>query len=75
VVILAGAQAGLHSKGGESAYAQYIKHLEKSSEIAQAVKKLGTVENFAADYLDFLQAPLQVSGAGTFVSIFSDFYF
>ncbi|GLB40203.1 putative class I-like SAM-binding methyltransferase superfamily protein [Lyophyllum shimeji] len=58
-VILAGANAGYHSRGGESAYAQYVRHLEKTSPAVQAAERAGTVENFAQGYQDYLQAPLQ----------------
>jgi type II protein arginine methyltransferase len=50
----------LHARGGEAAYAQYVRHLESTSSIIQAAKKEGTVENFAQGYQDYLQAPLQV---------------
>jgi hypothetical protein len=60
-VILSGANTGLHPRGGEAAYAQYVRHLEKSSPAVQAAQKAGTVENFAQGYQDYLQAPLQVS--------------
>ncbi|TFK28088.1 shk1 kinase-binding protein 1 [Coprinopsis marcescibilis] len=58
-IILADANAQKHARGGERAYAQYIRHLEKTSPHIQAVQKPGTVENFAQGYQDFLQAPLQ----------------
>ncbi|KIJ67063.1 hypothetical protein HYDPIDRAFT_85533 [Hydnomerulius pinastri MD-312] len=58
-VVLSGVNTGLHAKGGESAYAQYVKHLEKSSLAVQAARTEGTVENFAQGYQDFLQNPLQ----------------
>ncbi|KAG6332759.1 hypothetical protein ID866_6333 [Astraeus odoratus] len=58
-IILSGARYGLHASGGESAYAQYVKYLEKSSPPVQAVKTEGTVENFAQGYQDYLQNPLQ----------------
>ncbi|EIW83976.1 PRMT5-domain-containing protein [Coniophora puteana RWD-64-598 SS2] len=58
-VLLSGTKLGLHGKGGEAAYAQYVRHLEKTSPIAQASRKAGSVENFAQGYQDFLQAPLQ----------------
>ncbi|KIJ12820.1 hypothetical protein PAXINDRAFT_117778 [Paxillus involutus ATCC 200175] len=57
--ILSGATSGLHAMGGESAYAQYVKHLEKSSPVVQATKTDGTVEYFAQGYQDYLQNPLQ----------------
>ncbi|KAJ7170626.1 shk1 kinase-binding protein 1 [Mycena crocata] len=59
VVILAGANLGLHSLGGELAYSQYLRHLEKTSPAVQAAHTAGTVENFAQGYQDYLQAPLQ----------------
>ncbi|KAJ3485793.1 hypothetical protein NLJ89_g11868 [Agrocybe chaxingu] len=58
-IILAGVGEGHHSRGGEAAYTQYVRHLEKTSPAVQAVKKEGTVENFAKGYQDYLQAPLQ----------------
>ncbi|KAA1467478.1 PRMT5-domain-containing protein [Dentipellis sp. KUC8613] len=58
-VILSGAAEGLHSRGGEAAYLQYVQHLEKTSPLAMQMKTAGTVENFAQGYLDYLQAPLQ----------------
>jgi type II protein arginine methyltransferase len=61
VIILSEMNAGNHSRGGEAAYSQYIRHLEKTSPAVQAVQSAGTVENFAQGYQDFLQAPLQVS--------------
>ncbi|RDB25973.1 Protein arginine N-methyltransferase 5 [Hypsizygus marmoreus] len=58
-VILSGAGAGHHARGGETAYSQYVRHLEKTSPAVQAATKSGTVENFAQGYQDYLQAPLQ----------------
>ncbi|KAL0954806.1 hypothetical protein HGRIS_003752 [Hohenbuehelia grisea] len=58
-VILSGAAQGLHAKGGEVAYTQYVRHLEKTSPAVQAAKRPGTVEHFAQGYQDYLQAPLQ----------------
>lgn len=58
-VILSDVKSGLHSRGGEAAYLQYVRHLEKTSPAVQAVHTQGTVENFAHGYQDFLQAPLQ----------------
>ncbi len=52
---------GRHHKGGEAVYAQYVRHLEKTSPHVIAAKKVGTVENFAQGYQDYLQAPLQAS--------------
>ncbi|KAI0956054.1 hypothetical protein AcV7_006562 [Taiwanofungus camphoratus] len=58
-VILSGTNSGRHKKGGEATYAQYIRHLEKTSPSFRAVQTAGTVENFAQGYQDYLQAPLQ----------------
>ncbi|KZT22367.1 PRMT5-domain-containing protein [Neolentinus lepideus HHB14362 ss-1] len=58
-VILGGANTGLHSRGGETAYLQYVRHLENTSPAIQAMLRPGTVENFAQGYTDYLQAPLQ----------------
>ncbi|KAJ7593057.1 PRMT5-domain-containing protein [Mycena floridula] len=58
-VILSGASAGLHANGGEPAYSQYVRHLERTSPAIEAALKKGTVENFAEGYQDYLQAPLQ----------------
>lgn len=60
MVILSDAGAGLHSSGGEPAYLQYVRHLEKTSPAVMQAKTAGTVENFAQGYQDYLQAPLQV---------------
>ncbi|KAI6096493.1 PRMT5-domain-containing protein [Pisolithus croceorrhizus] len=57
--ILSGVRSGLHAKGGEPAYAQYVKYLEKSSPSVQATRTQGTVENFGQGYQDYLQNPLQ----------------
>jgi protein arginine N-methyltransferase 5 len=62
-VILAGVGEGHHSRGGEAAYKQYVRHLENSSPAVQASQTKGTVENFAQGYQDYLQAPLQVSAS------------
>lgn len=59
-MIFSGVDAGAHGKGGEAAYSQYIRHLEKTSPAMKAMKTAGTVENFAQGYQDYLQAPLQV---------------
>ncbi|KAJ3874601.1 shk1 kinase-binding protein 1 [Lentinula edodes] len=58
-IIISGASSGLHKRGGEDAYSQYVKHLERTSSVVQAAEKVGTVENFAQGYQDYLQAPLQ----------------
>lgn len=60
VVILSGTTTGLHVKGGEAAYLQYVRHLDKTSPAVIQAKTAGTVENFARGYQDYLQAPLQV---------------
>ncbi|KAI0064783.1 PRMT5-domain-containing protein [Artomyces pyxidatus] len=59
VVILAGAARGRHARGGEAAYLQYVRHLEKTSAAVRQAATAGTVEHFARGYQDFLQAPLQ----------------
>ncbi|KIP05028.1 hypothetical protein PHLGIDRAFT_129142 [Phlebiopsis gigantea 11061_1 CR5-6] len=59
VVMFSGTSDGLHTKGGEAAYSQYIRHLEKTSPAVKAMRTEGTVENFAQGYQDYLQAPLQ----------------
>ncbi|KAJ3983947.1 shk1 kinase-binding protein 1 [Lentinula detonsa] len=58
-IIISGASSGLHKRGGEDAYSQYVKHLERTSPVVEAAEKVGTVENFAQGYQDYLQAPLQ----------------
>ncbi|KAH9850257.1 PRMT5-domain-containing protein [Lenzites betulinus] len=58
-VILSGTRAKKHMRGGEAAYAQYVRHLEKTSPAVKAAQTAGTVENFALGYQDYLQAPLQ----------------
>ena len=60
MIILSEVNAGNHSRGGEAAYSQYVRHLEKTSPAVKAAQSAGTVENFAQGYQDFLQAPLQV---------------
>ncbi|RXW13777.1 hypothetical protein EST38_g12075 [Candolleomyces aberdarensis] len=57
--MIAHINAGSHSRGGENAYSQYVRYLEKTSPPVQAAQKPGTVENFAQGYQDYLQAPLQ----------------
>jgi type II protein arginine methyltransferase len=61
-VVLADAGKGQHTHGGEAAYAQYVRHLEKTSRAVQAAQNVGTVEYYAQGYQDYLQAPLQVGG-------------
>lgn len=63
MVILSETNAGLHVKGGEAAYVQYVRHLDKTSPALVQAKTAGTVENFARGYQDYLQAPLQVWAA------------
>ncbi|KZW02744.1 Skb1 methyltransferase [Exidia glandulosa HHB12029] len=58
-IILSNTAAGVHTNGGESAYSQYVRHLEKTSPALQAMETPGTLENFAKGYMDYLQAPLQ----------------
>ncbi|KAF9069256.1 PRMT5 arginine-N-methyltransferase-domain-containing protein [Rhodocollybia butyracea] len=58
-IIISGASSGLHMRGGEDAYSQYVRHLERTSSVVQAAETAGTVENFAQGYQDYLQAPLQ----------------
>jgi protein arginine N-methyltransferase 5 len=60
IIIMSGVSSGLHIKGGESAYAQYVRHVEKTSSAVQAAMTAGTVEHFAQGYQDYLQNPLQV---------------
>lgn len=61
MVILSDTTSGLHVKGGgEAAYVQYVRHLDKTSPALVQAKTAGTVENFARGYQDYLQAPLQV---------------
>ncbi|KAI0264494.1 PRMT5 arginine-N-methyltransferase-domain-containing protein [Gloeopeniophorella convolvens] len=59
VIILSNTTAGLHTKGGEVAYLQYMRHLDKTSPAVVQAKTEGTVENFGRGYQDYLQAPLQ----------------
>ncbi|KAG1771016.1 PRMT5-domain-containing protein [Suillus occidentalis] len=59
IIIMSGVSSGLHTKGGESAYAQYVRHVEKTSSAVQAAMTAGTVEHFAQGYQDYLQNPLQ----------------
>ncbi|KAF8639417.1 hypothetical protein AX17_001507 [Amanita inopinata Kibby_2008] len=58
-IIFSEATAGLHNKGGEPAYMQYLRHLERTSPAVQAIQTAGTVENYAHGYQDYLQPPLQ----------------
>ncbi|KNZ52585.1 hypothetical protein VP01_350g1 [Puccinia sorghi] len=55
-VILSQTTEKKHSSGGSLAYPQYLRFLEKRA----AAIVCDPIENFAAGYLDYLQAPLQV---------------
>ena len=68
-VILSGTKAKKHSRGGEAAYTQYVRHLEKTSPAVKAAQTAGTVENFAQGYQDYLQAPLQVRRVTCFAGV------
>jgi len=59
-VIFADTALNKHARGGDVAYSQYIKFLEKTSSAVRNAQTTGTVENFAQGYQDYLQAPLQV---------------
>ena len=50
----------MHQSGGHLAYAQYVRHLERTAPELIAAEQPGTLENFAKGYWDYLQAPLQV---------------
>lgn len=54
-IVLSGVQnpPPTHSRGGPTAYLQYVRHLEK------ATPPDGAVDSFARGYTDWLQAPLQ----------------
>lgn len=54
-VILSQTTEKKHSSGGSLAYPQYLRFLEKRA----AAIVCDPIENFAAGYLDYLQAPLQ----------------
>ncbi|KAF8674146.1 class I-like SAM-binding methyltransferase superfamily [Rhizoctonia solani] len=60
-IILSKTQASLHNLGGELAYIQYVRHLEKTSpfNVARDAPDGLTVESFGRGYEDYLQAPLQ----------------
>ncbi|KAG8688974.1 methyltransferase protein [Ceratobasidium sp. 395] len=60
-IILSQTTSGHHKQGGELAYAQYVRHLEKTSPTAVARDAADglTVESFGRGYEDYLQAPLQ----------------
>ncbi|CAE6461671.1 unnamed protein product [Rhizoctonia solani] len=60
-IILSKTQANIHKLGGELAYVQYVKHLEKTSPFNMARDATDglTVESFGRGYEDYLQAPLQ----------------
>lgn len=65
-VLLARTRSRIHENGGDLAYAQYIRHLERTSPAVIAAEQPGTLENFAKGYWDYLQAPLQVMTKGLF---------
>ncbi|MBW0491696.1 hypothetical protein O181_031411 [Austropuccinia psidii MF-1] len=54
-IILSQTLSGRHSSGGALAYVQYIRFLERKV----FETPLDPIESFAADYVDYLQAPLQ----------------
>ncbi|CAE6494092.1 unnamed protein product [Rhizoctonia solani] len=60
-IILSKTQANIHTLGGELAYVQYVRHLEKTSpfNVARDAADGLTVESFGRGYEDYLQAPLQ----------------
>ncbi|KAF8515395.1 PRMT5-domain-containing protein [Hysterangium stoloniferum] len=58
-IILSQTKTALHQSGGDGAYLQYIRHLEKTSPGVKAASTEGTVEFFSRGYQDYLQAPLQ----------------
>lgn len=59
-IILTDTEIGLHRMGGNLAYQQYVRYLEKTSASVTAQETAGSVESFAEGYWDYLQAPLQV---------------
>ncbi|KAG8863184.1 methyltransferase protein [Tulasnella sp. 330] len=58
-IILSETDQSIHRTGGELAYQQYVRYLEKTSPIVTAQTTAGSVEAFAEGYWDYLQAPLQ----------------
>jgi protein arginine N-methyltransferase 5 len=59
-ILLSRTRSNVHQNGGHLAYAQYVRHLERTSPAIIASNQAGTLENFAKGYWDYLQAPLQV---------------
>ncbi|KAG9005117.1 methyltransferase protein [Tulasnella sp. JGI-2019a] len=58
-IILSETDQAIHRTGGELAYQQYVRYLEKTSPTVTAMETAGSVEAFAEGYWDYLQAPLQ----------------
>ncbi|KAG8825337.1 methyltransferase protein [Serendipita sp. 411] len=69
-ILFSRTKANVHQNGGHVAYAQYFRHLERTSPQVIAAQQQGTIENFAKGYWDYLQAPLQPLmdnlGSGTY---------
>ncbi|KAG8812619.1 methyltransferase protein, partial [Serendipita sp. 399] len=69
-ILFSRTKANVHQNGGHVAYAQYFRHLERTSPQFLAAQKPGTIENYAKGYWDYLQAPLQPLmdnlGSGTY---------
>lgn len=61
MIILSSTQSNIHKTGGDLAYPQYIRHLEKTANSAQSLKEAPDQDSFTQGYHDYLQAPLQVS--------------
>ncbi|KAH9808739.1 PRMT5 arginine-N-methyltransferase-domain-containing protein [Melampsora americana] len=66
-IILSQTTEGKHQKGGPSAYAQYIKFLEKK------IPGPNPIERYASNYLDYLQSPLQPLADNLDSSIYEGF--
>lgn len=71
-ILLARTRSNVHQNGGHLSYAQYVRHLERTSPEVIAAQQPGTLENYAKGYWDYLQAPLQVSVSNNSVH-FTDF--
>lgn len=69
-ILLSRTRTRVHQSGGHMAYAQYVRHLERTAPELVAADQPGTLENFAKGYWDYLQAPLQPLmdnlGSGTY---------
>lgn len=69
-ILLARTRSNVHQIGNHLAYAQYVRHLERTSPEIIASQQPGTLENYAKGYWDYLQAPLQPLmdnlGSGTY---------